>query len=128
MASSTAMPGMTPATATWMVFRVLALLVMWRMPLWHGRWGLLLLGGSSMAGGFVTVILAPSLPIMLAGFALIGIGVGSIREEAEIMGSDYPHLLGSIERSVSSIEALHIPAVEKERIFSGTALSILNNT
>ncbi len=47
--------------------------------------------------------------------------------EHMVMGSDYPHLLGSIERSVSSIEALHIPAFEKERIFSGTALSILNN-
>ncbi|MGH9323780.1 MAG: amidohydrolase family protein [Vicinamibacteria bacterium] len=44
-----------------------------------------------------------------------------------VMGSDYPHLLGSIDRSVSSIEALHIPQAEKERIFSGTALSILNN-
>jgi aminocarboxymuconate-semialdehyde decarboxylase len=43
------------------------------------------------------------------------------------MGSDYPHLLGSIERSVSSIEALNIPEHEKQRIFSGTALSILNN-
>jgi predicted TIM-barrel fold metal-dependent hydrolase len=47
--------------------------------------------------------------------------------EHMVMGSDYPHLLGSIERSVSSIEALPIPEVEKERIFSGTALSILNN-
>jgi aminocarboxymuconate-semialdehyde decarboxylase len=44
-----------------------------------------------------------------------------------VMGSDYPHLLGSIERSVSSIEAMSIPEVEKQRIFSGTAMSILNN-
>lgn len=44
-----------------------------------------------------------------------------------VMGSDYPHLLGSIDRAVSSIEALAIPAHEKERIFSGTALGILNN-
>jgi aminocarboxymuconate-semialdehyde decarboxylase len=43
------------------------------------------------------------------------------------MGSDYPHLLGSIDRAVSSIEALAIPEAEKQRIFSGTALSILNN-
>jgi aminocarboxymuconate-semialdehyde decarboxylase len=43
------------------------------------------------------------------------------------MGSDYPHLLGSIERSVSSIQSLNIPEKEKEQIFSGTALSILNN-
>jgi aminocarboxymuconate-semialdehyde decarboxylase len=44
-----------------------------------------------------------------------------------VMGSDFPHLLGSIERAVSSIEGLHIPSVEKERIFSTTALSILGN-
>jgi aminocarboxymuconate-semialdehyde decarboxylase len=43
------------------------------------------------------------------------------------MGSDYPHLLGSIERSVSSIQALNIAEHEKQQIFSGTALSILNN-
>jgi hypothetical protein len=43
------------------------------------------------------------------------------------MGSDYPHLLGSIDRAVTSIEQLDIPAHEKDRIFSGTALSILNN-
>jgi len=44
-----------------------------------------------------------------------------------VMGSDYPHLLGSIERSVSSIENLDIPQAEKDRIFEGTALSILNS-
>ncbi|HXI91788.1 MAG TPA: amidohydrolase family protein [Blastocatellia bacterium] len=44
-----------------------------------------------------------------------------------VMGSDYPHLLGSIERSVSSIQELGIPEYEKEKIFSETALSILNN-
>jgi len=44
-----------------------------------------------------------------------------------LMGSDYPHLLGSIERSVTSIESLNIPQHEKQRIFEGTAMSILNN-
>ena len=44
-----------------------------------------------------------------------------------VLGSDYPHLLGSIERAVSSIESLEIPEDEKQQIFSGTALSILNN-
>ena len=47
--------------------------------------------------------------------------------EHMVMGSDYPHLLGSIERSVSSIEDLPIPEYEKQKIFSGTALEILNN-
>jgi predicted TIM-barrel fold metal-dependent hydrolase len=44
-----------------------------------------------------------------------------------VMGSDYPHLLGSIERAVSSIQDLAIPESEKQKIFSGTSLSILNN-
>jgi aminocarboxymuconate-semialdehyde decarboxylase len=44
-----------------------------------------------------------------------------------VMGSDYPHMLGSIDRAVTSIEALDIPAHEKQAIFSGTALGILNN-
>lgn len=44
-----------------------------------------------------------------------------------VMGSDYPHMLGSIDRAVTSIEGLDIPAHEKQTIFSGTALRILNN-
>ncbi len=44
-----------------------------------------------------------------------------------VMGSDYPHLLGSIDRAVSSIQTLNISEVEKQRIFAGTALSILLN-
>jgi aminocarboxymuconate-semialdehyde decarboxylase len=44
-----------------------------------------------------------------------------------VMGSDYPHLLGSIGRAVSVIEGLEIPGAEKRRIFEGTALTILNN-
>ena len=44
-----------------------------------------------------------------------------------VMGSDYPHLLGSIDRAVSSIESLGVAEEEKQRIFEGTALSILNN-
>jgi aminocarboxymuconate-semialdehyde decarboxylase len=44
-----------------------------------------------------------------------------------VMGSDYPHLLGSIDRAVSSIEALPVSQGDKDRIFSGTARAILNN-
>jgi len=44
-----------------------------------------------------------------------------------VMGSDYPHLLGSIDRAVTSIESLDIREEEKAEIFSGTALRILNN-
>lgn len=44
-----------------------------------------------------------------------------------LMGSDYPHLLGSIEKAVTSIDAMPIPEAEKAHIFSGTARSVLNN-
>src|SRR5438034_5960238 len=44
-----------------------------------------------------------------------------------VMGSDYPHLLGSIDRAVTSIQSLIIPDTEKQQIFEGTAMSILNN-
>jgi len=47
--------------------------------------------------------------------------------ERMLMGSDYPHLLGSIDRAVSSIEGLAVPAYEKQQILGGTALSVLNN-
>jgi aminocarboxymuconate-semialdehyde decarboxylase len=35
-----------------------------------------------------------------------------------ILGSDYPHVIGDIERSISSIQNLNIPDKEKEWIFS----------
>jgi predicted TIM-barrel fold metal-dependent hydrolase len=44
-----------------------------------------------------------------------------------VMGSDFPHLLGAIDRAVTSIRSLAIPVAEQDRILSGTALSILNN-
>src|SRR5215211_3711858 len=44
-----------------------------------------------------------------------------------VMGSDYPHLLGSIDRAVTSIEGLEIDQAEISKIFSGTAARILNN-
>jgi aminocarboxymuconate-semialdehyde decarboxylase len=45
-----------------------------------------------------------------------------------VMGSDYPHLLGRIDRAVPSIEELEMGAEEKQQILSGTALRILNNS
>jgi hypothetical protein len=68
----------TPTTALWMAIRVLAMVVMLCLGFWRGRWGALLLGGSAMAGGFALVVLAPTLPWMMAGFAVFGIGIGMI--------------------------------------------------
>ncbi|MGE5828432.1 MAG: amidohydrolase family protein [Micromonosporaceae bacterium] len=44
-----------------------------------------------------------------------------------VMGSDFPHLLGSIDRAVPSIASLPISPGEKDQILGGTALSILDN-
>jgi len=43
------------------------------------------------------------------------------------MGSDYPHLLGSIDKAVSSIAERDWSADEKEQVFSGTAFRVLAN-
>jgi hypothetical protein len=68
----------TPATATWMLVRVVAIALMWRMAFWHGRWGTLLLGAMAMTGGFAAVVLAPNLLIMLIGLAVFGAGMAII--------------------------------------------------
>ncbi|MDY7110546.1 MAG: hypothetical protein SYC29_18090 [Planctomycetota bacterium] len=68
----------TPATATWMFARFAAMLVMYRLRFWHGRWGTLLLAGSLMTGGFALVILAPDLLRMLVGFVFFGVGIGAV--------------------------------------------------
>jgi hypothetical protein len=68
----------TPATATWILVRVLAFVVMWRLGFWHGRWWTLLLGAMAMTGGFGLVVMGPSLQSMLVGFATLGAGLGVI--------------------------------------------------
>ena len=42
-------------------------------------------------------------------------------------GTDYPHLLGSIDESIATIDSMRIPEVEKQRMYRGTAEAILNN-
>lgn len=68
----------TPSTATWMIARIVALVIMWRLPFWHGRWGTLLLGAASMTMGFAIVVMAPTLTYMLVGFVCLGTGLGIV--------------------------------------------------
>jgi predicted TIM-barrel fold metal-dependent hydrolase len=42
-----------------------------------------------------------------------------------VMASDYPHVIGDITRSVSSILELNIPQQEKEKILGENAKKIL---
>lgn len=42
-----------------------------------------------------------------------------------VLGSDYPHVIGDIHRAVTSIEGLSIPEKEKDMIFSGNLLALM---
>jgi aminocarboxymuconate-semialdehyde decarboxylase len=43
-----------------------------------------------------------------------------------VLGSDYPHVIGSITQSVSTIEELDIPQEDKAKIFWGNGEKLLN--
>lgn len=49
----------------------------------------------------------------------------SVGADHMVLGSDYPHVIGDISRSVSSIEELNIPEEDKEKIFGENAKKIL---
>ena len=68
----------TPMTATWMIVRVVVVIVMWRIAFWHGRWGALLAGGTLIGAGYALIIAAPTVPLMIIGFAAFGAGLGVI--------------------------------------------------
>jgi predicted TIM-barrel fold metal-dependent hydrolase len=52
-------------------------------------------------------------------------GYQTVGAEHMVLGSDYPHVIGSIDESVSSIEQLQLTQEEKEMIFGENALRIL---
>lgn len=68
----------TPTAATWTVARVIAVAVMWRVTFWHGRWGTLLMGAVSLAGGFACVVSASHLWMIFLGLAIFGTGMGVV--------------------------------------------------
>lgn len=66
----------TPLTSIWLFARVMAVAFMWRMSTWHGRWGSLLIGGVSMAIGFILITIGPNTTTVILGLGLLGIGQG----------------------------------------------------
>jgi aminocarboxymuconate-semialdehyde decarboxylase len=58
------------------------------------------------------------LPALMCAYAFHG-------PKRLILGSDYPHVIGDIDRSVSSIQNLEIPDREKEWIFSENLSQLL---
>ena len=64
----------TPLTATWMFARVAGITALRFSPWWHGRWSTTLLGAGLLLGGFVAVVLAPSIPMIVAALVVFGLG------------------------------------------------------
>lgn len=75
----------TPAASTWMVSRVAVFALLERWHGWHGRWGLSLVAGVLMVGGFIAAVGAPivaggaaAVAIAVGGLAVFGAGAGAI--------------------------------------------------
>lgn len=64
--------------ATWGLLRWIVFIVFAAWAAWHGRWGAPIGAAIALVIGFVTIIAAPSLPLLLAGLALFGVGMGGI--------------------------------------------------
>ena len=64
----------TPLAATWLTVRVFAMLGMWRMQFWHGKWSTLLVGAVLMAAGFLAAASASSVSMLIVALAAFGTG------------------------------------------------------
>ena len=64
----------TPLAATWLSVRVFAMLGMWRLRFWHGKWTTLALGAALMSGGFFVAMVAGTVPTLIAALAAFGVG------------------------------------------------------
>jgi hypothetical protein len=62
--------------ALWMVARFGTLALMARIHFWHGRWGALVAAAGALCGGLALVLLASSLPGVIAGLLIFGVGTG----------------------------------------------------
>jgi len=68
----------TPLASIWMICRVLMFLLMQQWEGWHGRWRTPLWTGGALIGGAAVIIVAPSIPVMIAGLTLFGVGAGGV--------------------------------------------------
>jgi MFS family permease len=64
----------TPVSSTWHAVRVVAMLAMWRMAFWHGKWTTLAAGAVLMGGGFLAAMSAGSVHSLMAALATFGAG------------------------------------------------------
>jgi MFS family permease len=72
----------TPIVSIWMISRVTATALMWRLGSdlniggWHGRWSVLWGALLAMGAGFVCTLCANALPMLILGLILFGGGMG----------------------------------------------------
>jgi hypothetical protein len=64
----------TPTSSMWHVVRVVAMLAMWRLAFWHGRWATLATGAALMTGGFLLAMASGSVATLLVALAAFGAG------------------------------------------------------
>ena len=58
-------------------------------------------------------------PALMCAYAFVG-------ADHLVLGSDYPHVIGDIREAITSIEGLDIPQAEKEMIYSGNILRLID--
>lgn len=68
----------TPLASTFLISRTLVFLLFGLWHGWHGRWRTPLWTGGTLMLGFGLAVTAPSVPILAAGLALFGIGLGGV--------------------------------------------------
>ena len=66
----------TPVAAVWMVSRVLVTALMWKSGGWHGKWSILWISALSMAIGFVCILVASEIVLLILGLIIFGGGMG----------------------------------------------------
>jgi MFS family permease len=64
----------TPTSSMWHAVRVVAMLAMWRLAFWHGKWATLATGAALMAGGFLLAMGSGSVTMLLVALAAFGAG------------------------------------------------------
>ncbi|HUK63743.1 MAG TPA: hypothetical protein VLV15_10420, partial [Dongiaceae bacterium] len=62
--------------ASWMLARFVTLVLMARLPFWHGRWGALAAAATALMAGVALALVWPSLGGVVVGLVLLGAGMG----------------------------------------------------
>jgi len=68
----------TPLASTYLISRTLTFLLFGRWHGWHGRWRTPLWTGAALMAGFGLSVTAGTVPVLIGGLALFGVGLGGV--------------------------------------------------